>query len=390
MTKRAYRYRFYPTDEQAHHLARTFGCVRFVYNWALSTSKVSYVQHGVSMNHNALSQALTALKQQEGTQWLNEVSSVPLQQALRHLKSAYTNFFEGRSEYPTFKKKHGVQSATYTDNAFILRGTCFTLAKQSEPLHIVWSRPLPENAKVSSVTVTKDRIGRYFVSILVEETIEPLPVTDKSVGVDVGLKSFLITSDGETIANPKYYARDEKKLATAQRRHAKKQKGSKNREKARQKVARIHARIADTRRDFQHKASTKLVRDNQTICFETLSVKNMLKNHKLAKAIADVGWSEFLRQVEYKAAWYRRTVVKIDRWYPSSKTCSACGYVMEAMPLAIREWSCSACGVCHDRDINAARNICVEGLSMLACGGHVRREWARVPHAVVEEAGNTL
>ena len=390
MTKRAYKYRFSPTDEQAHTLARTFGCVRFVYNWALSTSKVSYFQHGVSMNHNALSHALTALKQQEGTQWLKEVSSVPLQQSLRHLQSAYTNFFEGRTEYPTFKKKQGVQSATYTDNAFILRGTSLTLAKQSEPLNIVWSRPLPENMKASSVTVSKDRIGRYFVSILVEETIEPLPLTNKGVGVDVGLKSFLITSDGETIANPKYYARDEKKLATAQRRHARKKKGSKNREKARQKVARIHARIADTRRDFQHQASTKLVRDNQTICFETLSVKNMLKNHKLAKAIADVGWSEFMRQVEYKAAWYGRTVVKIDRWYPSSKTCSACGYVMESMPLDVREWSCPECGTCHDRDSNAAKNICVEGLSMLACGGHVRREWTRVPHAVVEEAGNTL
>ena len=252
MTKRAYRYRFYPTSEQAHNLASTFGCCRFVYNCGLSTSKVSYWKLGVKMSHNTLSQAMTALKKEEGTAWLSEVSSVPLQQALRHLKSAFVNFFEGRAQYPVFKKKHGVQSATYTDNAFMLRGQVLTLAKQSEPLDIVWSRPLPDGCKPSSVTITKDKAGRYFVSILLEEEIAPLPKTDKSIGIDLGLKAFLITSDGESIVNPKYYGRSEKKLAKAQRRLAKKKKGSKNRAKARQKVTKLHARIADTRRDFQH------------------------------------------------------------------------------------------------------------------------------------------
>lgn len=209
MTKRAYKYRFYPTGEQAHNLARTFGCCRFVYNWALRTSKVSYFEHGISLNHNKLSQVLTALKLEEGTQWLSEVSSVPLQQALRHLKNAYTNFFEGRADYPTFKKKHGLQCATYTANAFRWSGHTLTLAKQSEPLSIVWSRPLPEGCKLSSVTVSKDTIGRYFVSLLVEETIKPLPISEKAIGIDLGLKSFLITSEGEIIINPKYYARQE-------------------------------------------------------------------------------------------------------------------------------------------------------------------------------------
>lgn len=250
MTKRAYKYRFYPTDEQVRNLACTFGCCRFVYNWALSTSKVSYFQHGVTMNYRTLSHALTLLKKQEGTCWLTDVSSVPLQQALRHLQRAYTNFFEGRAEYPNFKNKHGVQSATYTDNAFTWDGKTLMLAKQSDPLDIVWSRPFPANAKPSSVTVSKDKRERYFVSLLVEETIELLPTTDKAIGIDVGLKSFLITSDGEMVANPKYYVRDEKKLVTAQCCYAKKQKGSKNCEKARKKVARLHARIADTRRDF--------------------------------------------------------------------------------------------------------------------------------------------
>src|SRR2546427_9003302 len=197
MTKRAYRYRFYPTSEQAQNLACTFGCCRFVYNWALSTSKVSYFHHGVKMSHKSLSQAMTALKKEEGTAWLSEVSSVPLQQALRHLKSAFTNFFEGRAEYPVFKKKHGVQSATYTDNAFTLRGQALTLAKQQEPLDIVWSRPLPGGAKPTSVTITKDKASRYFVSILVEEDIKPPPQTDKAIGIDLGLKAFLITSDGD-------------------------------------------------------------------------------------------------------------------------------------------------------------------------------------------------
>jgi putative transposase len=267
--KRAYRYRFYPTLEQAHNLACTFGCCRFIYNWALHRRKRAYFDHRVKLYTKDLSAAIPALKKEEGTAWLKEVSSVPLQQALRHLDAAYTNFFEGRAEYPTFKKKHHEQSATYTDNAFTLKGDKLTLAKHKDPLDIVWSRPLPDGTKPSSVTVSKDKRGRYFVSILVEEEIAPLAPTEKTVGIDLGLKSFLITSDGESIRNPKYYARDEKKLAKAQRKHARKKKGSKNREKARKKVAKLHARIAETRRDFQHQVSTKLIRENQVICQET-------------------------------------------------------------------------------------------------------------------------
>ena len=389
MTKRAYRYRFYPTPQQAHNLACTFGCCRFIYNWALHRRKCAYFDHGVKIYTKDLSAALPALKKEEGTAWLKEVSSVPLQQALRHLDTAYTNFFEGRTEYPTFKKKHHEQSATYTDNAFTLHGSKLTLAKQKEPLDIVWSRPLPDGTKPSSVTVSKDKIGRYFVSILVEEEIAPLAPREKAVGIDLGLKSFLITSDGETITNPKYYARDEKKLAKAQRKQAKKKKGSQNREKARKKVAKLHARIADTRRDFQHQVSTRLVRENQTICLEDLHVKAMLKNHCLAKAISDVGWGGFVRQLEYKAKWYGRTLIKIDRWYPSSKTCSACGYVLESLTLDVREWPCPSCGVYHDRDVNAACNILTAGLAVADCGGPVRRDEVRASHARADEAVNS-
>ena len=215
------------------------------------------------------------------------------------------------------------------------------------------------------MTVSRDKTGRYFVSILIEEEIAPLPSTVKAVGIDLGLKSFLVTSAGEAIANPKYYARDEKKLAKAQRKHARKKKGGKNREKARRKVARLHARIADTRRNFQQQVSTRLIRENQVICLESLNIKGMVKNHRLSKAISDVGWGGFVRQLEYKARWYGRTLVKIDRWYPSSKTCSSCGDLLDALTLDVREWVCPACGVRHDRDRNAAQNILTAGLAAI-------------------------
>lgn len=387
MNQKAYLYRFYPTSEQAHNLACTFGCCRFVYNWALKLRTTSYFQYSVRLYHNDLSAALTALKREEGTSWLREVSSVPLQQSLRHLDKAFTNFFEKRADYPTYKKKHKKQSATYAATAFVWTGKTLTLAKQKEPLAIAWSRPLPKGAIPSSVNVSRDKAGRYFVSILVEEEIPTLPLIDKSIGIDLGLKSFIITSDAETIANPKYYARDEKKLARLQRKHAKKQKGSKNKDKARKKVARLHARIADTRRDFQHQISTRLIRENQTICLETLAVKNMLKNHCLAKAIADVGWSEFVRQLEYKAKWYGRTIVKIDRWYPSSKTCHVCGWVKQDLTLEDRVYVCEDCGNVTDRDYNAACNILAAGLVASACGGSVRPVRVKARRAASNEAG---
>jgi len=315
---------------------------------------------------------LTELKKQEETAWLSEVSSVPLQQSLRHLDTAFRNFFEGRAEYPTFHKKHGAQAATYATNAFSWNGYSLTLAKMKTPLDIHWSRPLPTGCKPSSVTITKDCAHRYFVSILVEEEIKHLPVVNKQVGLDLGLKSMVITSDGHTFGNPKFFAKDEKKLAKAQRRHAKKQKGSKNRRKAQLKVARIHARITDRRRDYQQKLSTEIIRENQVVCVESLHVKNMVQNHKLAKAISDVGWSEFVRQLAYKAEWYGRTLIKIDKFYPSSKRCFDCGHVLDSLTLDIRHWTCPECGVQHDRDINAAKNVLAAGLAVSACGEAVR------------------
>ncbi|HAT44829.1 MAG TPA: transposase [Ktedonobacter sp.] len=385
--KRAYKYRFYPTEEQRIILAQTFGCVRFVYNWGLNTRSTVYKERGEKLYYNDLAAMLPDLKKQYP--WLGDVSSVPVQQSLRHLDRAFKNFFEERAKYPTFKKKQNSQSATYASNAFKWDGATLKLAKMDPPLDIHWHRSLPKDAKPSSITVTKDCANRYFVSILIEEKIESKPVVNTMVGLDLGIKSMVALSTGESVGNPRYFAKDEKKLAKAQRRHVKKKKGSKNRNKARLKVAKIHARIQDRRRDYQHKLSTRIVRENQGICVESLAVKNMVKNRCLAKAISDVGWGEFVRQLEYKSKWYGRTLITIDRFYPSSKTCSACKHVLDSLPLDIREWVCPECGTVHDRDTNAAINILAEGLSVNACGGGVRPIRAKARRATPSEAGSS-
>jgi len=368
MIKRAYRYRCYPTDEQKQILARTFGCARWIYNWALARKNRAY-QQGRHLSYGDLSASLPSLKQEPETAWLAEVSSVTLQQSLRHLERAFVNFFEGRTHYPRFKsKKRDTQTATYTASAFTWKDGSLTLAKMGTPLDIRWSRPLPDGVIPSTVTLSCDSAGRYFISLLVEEKIVPLPPSTEQIGVDLGLVSMVITSKGEKVGNPRYFAKDEKKLAKAQKQLARKRRGSKNREKARCKVAKIHARVADRRRDYQHKLSTRLIRENQVICVESLAVKNMMQNHSLAKAIADVGWGEFVRQLVYKAQWYGRTLAKIDRWFPSSKMCSCCGCVLERLDLEVRDWICPQCGTHHDRDVNAAQSVLTEGLRLSAAG----------------------
>jgi putative transposase len=371
--KRAFKYRFYPTDAQAAELSRTFGCVRKVYNLALAARTEAWARQE-RVNYNQTSAMLTAWKKTEELAYLNEVSSVPLQQALRHLQTAFTHFFAKRAGYPRFKsKKKSRRSAEYTTSAFRFRQGKLTLAKMAEPLEIVWSRPLPEGASPSTVTVTKDAAGRWFVSLLCEDpSVQPLPASDATVGVDAGLEHLLTLSTGEKMTNPRHERRDRDRLAAAQRALARKAKGEgTNRAKARRKVARICARIADRRRDHLHKITTRLVRDNQTIVIEDLAVANMVKNSKLARAICDAAWSEFRSMLEYKARWYGREVIAVDRWFPSSKLCSACGNVQSTMPLNVREWTCG-CGATHDRDVNAAKNILAAGLAVSVCGAGVR------------------
>ena len=369
--KRAYRFRCYPSPEQEVILARTFGCARFAYNHMLRLRTDAWFQRQERIGYYETSAALTALKKDPEFVWLNEVSSVPVQQALRHLQTAFGNFFAKRAKYPTFKRKGGPQSAEYTTSAFKWDGKVLKLAKMNTPLDVRFSRTIPRAAKVTTVTVSKDAAGRYFVSMLCDDTVQPKAEVEGKVGIDLGLTHFAILSTGEKITAPNTFRKHEAKLAKLQRRLAKKQKGSANRKKARLKVAKLHAKIADSRKDFLHKLSTRLINENQVIAIETLAVSNMQKNHCLAKSICDAGWAEFVRQLEYKSLWYGRELVGIDRWYPSSKRCSDCGHAVAKMPLKVREWTCPECGTIHDRDINAARNVLAAGLAVSALGESV-------------------
>jgi len=361
-----------PNPTQRAILARTFGATRYVYNWALRMRTDAYYERQERIYYKDCSARLTQLKKQPETMWLNEISSVPTQQALRHLDTAFRNFFDGRTAYPTFKRKHGHQSAEYTISGFRFTDGNLTLAKMDAPLKIRWSRPLPKDAKPSTVTVSRDSAGRYFVSLLVTDDIHALPLADAVVGIDLGITSLVTLSTGEKIGNPRHLVSDEKRHRKAKKSLSRKQKGSKGREKAQLHLAHVEARIADRRQDFTHQLTTRLVRENQTICCESLRVKNMVRNHSLAKHISDAGWGELVRQLDYKAGWYGRTFVAIDRWYPSSKRCSHCGYVVSSLPLGVRNWRCPECGSRHDRDVNAAINIASAGQAVFAGGEAVR------------------
>ena len=363
---RGFKYRFYPTSAQRLELAQTFGCSRFVYNWALNLRTNSYYQDNISLSYTDTSNALTKLKKDPQKPWLKQVSSVPLQQGLRHLNTAFQNFFKGKTKYPRFKKKANRQSAHYAPNAFKWIDGKLTLAKMSQPLKIRWSRYFQGEPR--SVVVSKDPSNRYFVSFLVEEELEQWKPATEEIGIDLGIKDVVVASNGFASGNPKLTRKYQARLKTLQRRLAKKKKGSNNRYKAICKVAKLHAKIADCRLDFLHKLSTKLVSESQAIYTETLAVKNMMAESKLAKAIADCSWGEFLRQLEYKAKWHDRKIGAIDRWFPSSKRCNPCGNILDRLPLSVREWRCPSCNNLNLRDRNAALNILAVGQTVFACG----------------------
>jgi putative transposase len=385
--KRAFKFRFYPTPEQADLLNRTFGCVRKVYNLALQARTERWYLRRERVNYNATSAMLTAWKKSDELAFLNEVSSVPLQQCLRHLQGAFAAFWDKRGRYPRFKSKRKSRaSAEFTPSAFRWNNGELTLAKMSDSLNIVWSRPLPAGQSPSTVTVSRDSAGRWFVSLLCEDTPSPMPATTEAVGIDAGLEYLITLSTGEKVANPRHERADRFRLACAQRALARKEKGSANRAKARLKVARVHAGICDRRRDNLHKLTTRLVRENQTLVIEDLAVRNMVKNHSLARAISDAAWHDFRSMLTYKAQWYGRDLIVIDRWYPSSKICSACGATAGKLPMNVRKWTCR-CGTVLDRDVNAARNILAAGLAAAACGAGVRpqRESSRTGRPAVKQ-----
>jgi putative transposase len=369
--KRAYKFRFYPDAEQTAMLSRTFGCARKVWNWALAERTRLYRMEGRSVGYHDLSGMLTVLKRDPEYAYLREVSSVPLQQTLRYQQVAFKNFFDKRARYPRFKSRRGRQSAEYTASAFRWRDGKLFLAKMSAPLDIRMSRPVPDG-EPSTVTVSRDTAGRWFVSMLFEDEVTTLPSTEAVVGIDLGLTHFAITSDGDKIDHPQLLRKREARLKRYQRRMARCQKGSANREKARRRVARQHARVADARRDFLQKTSTDIVRTYDVIVVEDLAVRNMVRNHRLAKSISDSGWGEFRSLLAYKSGWYGKRFVVIDRFTPTSKLCSHCGFLLASLSLGTRHWTCPDCSTRHDRDTNAARNILAAGLAVEACGAGVR------------------
>jgi len=363
MKHKALKQRFYPRDEQKLILAQTFGCSRFVYNSILRWRTDAFYNDGESINYLDASKKLTEIKKNPEFSWLNDVSSVPLQQAIRNQQTAFKNFFEKRAEYPKFKKKTSRQSVQYMKSAYKWDGEKIKLAKMDAPLRIKWTYQKPK--EILSLTISMDSAGRYWVSMLVEFKPKALPVSPKTIGVDLGIKDLIVCSDGFKSGSTKLTKKYEGKLAYLQKQLTKKQKGSKRRLKMKRRVARVHAKIADKRRDSLHKLSRMLVNENQVIAFEDLAVANMKRNHKLSKAISDMGWSEFVRMTTYKAEWAGRDVVKINRFYPSSKRMSCCGHVLDSLSLSQREVTCPVCDITHDRDINASINIKQAGLSEL-------------------------
>ena len=380
MSQRGFYFRIYPTSDQELLLRRTIGCVRLIYNKALAERRVAWINSKKSIGYKAQSRTLTAWKKQPDLAFLNDVSSVPLQQVLRHLRTAYTNFFEKRAGYPSFKRKGSGGSAEFTRSAFRWDAEfqTLTLARMDKPLDIRWSRPLPPGVEPSTITVSLDAAGRWHVSLLCEDaSLQPLPALESAIGIDVGITTLVTTSTGEKIANPRHDERLTARKKRLSRQFARKQKGSKNRNKARLKLARCDARTADRWRDDLHKLSTRLVRENQVIAVEDLSIQNMVSNRSLSRAISFARWGELFRQLEYKSAWYGRAFLKIDRFHPSSKKCSCCGHVLDRLPLGVRHWTCPACKAEHDRDVNAARNILAAGLAVSACGPDVRQRILR-------------
>lgn len=360
----AARIRIYPTNKQQQKLAVQFGCARWIWNNALDLTQKTYRETGKGLGYRALNLRLPGLKQE--FEWLRDADSQVLQMALMNLSSSFDNFFAKRAKYPRFKSKHGRQSIQYPQRVK-LNGSRIYLPKVGWVKCIVHREIV---GKVKTVTVSRNACGQFHAAILTDDAMPMPPVsTDgKTIGIDVGLLDLAVTSDGSKFSNPRHIKAAERNLKRKQRKLARKVKGSNSRAKARRLVARAHQRVADTRRDYLHKLSRRIVNENQVIVVEDLSVKSMVKNHNLAKSISDAGWGTLTRFLEYKCEREGKAFIRTNRWFPSSKACSACGQVCEKMGLEVRHWTCSHCGASHDRDVNAAKNIRDEGLRLLASG----------------------
>ncbi|WP_414562148.1 MULTISPECIES: RNA-guided endonuclease InsQ/TnpB family protein [unclassified Anabaena] len=403
MLHKAVQVRLYPTKEQEIQLAQAFGCARWWWNYALNKSIETYKETGKGLTRAALNAFLPALKKAEDTCWLADCYSQVLQAATLNLTTAYKNFFDKRAGFPKFKSKHGKQSIQYPQNVKIVDGN----VKLPGNIGVVKAKiHRPIEGKIKTVTVSKTPSGKYLASILTElEGENPVISEGKIYGIDLGLKHFAVVTDGEKVSkynNPRHIAKHEENLKRKQKKLARKQKGSNSKNKYRKVVAKVYERVSNSRQDFLHKLSYKLVSDSQAVIVENLHVKGMVRNHKLAKAISDCGWGTFTNFLAYKLERKGGKLVEIDRWFPSSKLCSNCFYQMGEMPLDVREWTCPHCGTHHDRDGNAAINIRAEGIRMLkaegsavsAVGGEVRPKLGRkskLRHSpVITEADTVL
>lgn len=365
MINKTYRFRISPTAEQEILLTKHFGCTRYVYNYFLNERKEQYQADKKSDNYYKQAATLTKLKKEENTKWLKEVNSQTLQFALRSLDTAFLNFFRGNAQFPKFKsRKHKntfaiPQFGTLTDNKIYI-------PKFKDGIKVKLHREI--EGKICKMNITKTPTGKYYVSIFTEQEVEDLPKTNKQIGIDLGLKDFVITSDNKKFKNNRYAKKYAKQLKRAQQHLSRKQKGSNGFEKQKLKVAKIHEKIASCRLDTLHKVSHQLVNENDIIVCEDLNVKGMIKNHKLSKHIADVSWGIFVTLLQYKCNWYGKELIKVNRFYPSSKTCGDCGWINQDLKLSDREWTCKSCGVVHDRDVNASKNILKEGLKIYGQG----------------------
>ena len=361
-----YTFRCYPTRPQQRELAQVFGAVRHAYNWALRLRSDAF-KSGKTINYNASSAAWTKHRNDPHFLWLSQTSSVPQQQALRHLQAAYSRFFSKSGGYPTFKKKRGKQAAEYARTGFKYDVKNRNLSVSGlGRLDIHWSRAFRSNP--TTVTITKDCAGRYFVRLCLDEPVKCLPKTGQAVGIDLGVSRLATLSTGERVPNPKYLAKNLNRIKWMQHRLARQCKGSNRYRRQQLRIARLHAHVADSRKDYLNKLTTDLVKRFDTLCIEDLNVRGMTANHYLARAISDVGMSAFRSMLTYKCAWYGKDLKVVDRYFPSSKRCHACGYISERLPLDVRQWVCPECGQTHDRDENAAINILTAGHAVTARG----------------------
>ena len=361
---RSYKFRIYPTKEQETLMSKHFGCSRFVFNHFLNVRKEQYLNDKTSLNYYDNANSLTQLKKEEDTEWLKEVNSQSLQSAIRNLDTAYKNFFNKQNQFPKFKSKYNKQSFKIPQNVFIEEDT-LVIPKFKSGIKVKVHREI--KGKILFATISKNTTGKYYVSVTCEENHKPYSKTKTSVGIDVGIKDFAILSDGKVYENIKPLKSKLKKLKYNQTQLSKKVKGSESRNKQKQKLGVIYENITNIRTDYLHKISTEIVKNHDIIVVEDLNVKGMMKNHKLAQAISDVSWGSFYTMLEYKSKWNDKEYVKIDRWFPSSKTCSSCGWIKQDLELKHREWTCDGCNETHDRDFNASKNILKQGLNIINC-----------------------